>query len=139
MFCKASCKADLQNAVGPELPIYLQIDPKKRRPGNGLSRSFTSFLLHLSNPSVRGLFLDEPICQARVEVMVGYLQYRRRKFIIEEEDDGICAIWESCAIYCKSRVGLFYPPPPQDFVKRKKPGAKSQLNAIYYPVFELTD
>ena len=67
------------------------------------------------------------------------LQYRRRKFIIEEEDDGICAIWESCAIYCKSRVGLFYPPPPQDFVKRKKPGAKSQLNAIYYPVFELTD
>jgi hypothetical protein len=129
----------LQNGVGPELPIYLQIDPKKKYPGNGLSRSFTSFLLHFSNPSVRRLFLDEPICQARVEVMVEFLQYRQRKFVIEEEDDGTCSIWESCAIYSKSQAELFYPPPPQDFVKRKKQGAKSQLNTIYYPVFELTD
>jgi hypothetical protein len=35
------------------------------------------------------------------------LQYRRRKFIVEEEDDGTCAIWESCAIYSKSQAGLF--------------------------------
>jgi hypothetical protein len=67
------------------------------------------------------------------------LQYRRRQFIIEEEDDGTCTIWESCAIYSKSQAGLFYPPPPQDFVKRKKQGAKSQLTAIYYPVYELID
>ena len=66
------------------------------------------------------------------------LQYRQLKFIIEEED-GACTIWESCAIYSKSQAGLFYPPPPQDFVKRKKQGAKSQLNTIYYPVYELTD
>jgi len=66
------------------------------------------------------------------------LQYRQLKFIIEEED-GACAIWESCAICSKSQAGLFYPPPSQDFFKRKKQGAKSQLNTIYYPVFGLTD
>ena len=131
-------KPPRKNVVGPE-PIYLQIDPKKKHPGNGLSRSCTSFLLHLSNPSVRGLFWDEPICQARVEVMIESLRYRRRKFIIEEEEDGACTIWESCAIYSKSQAGLFYPPPSQDFVRCKKQGAKSQLNTIYYPVFELTD
>jgi hypothetical protein len=39
------------------------------------------------------------------------------------------------------RPGFFilYPPPPQDFVKRKKQEAKAQLKAINYPVFELID
>jgi hypothetical protein len=53
------------------------------------------------------------------------LQYRRRKFIIEEEDDGTRALWESCAIHSKSQAGLFYPPPAQDFVKTQKTRSKT--------------
>jgi putative transposase len=40
------------------------------------------------------------------------LRYRRRRYIIDEDEDGSCAIWESCALYSNSRTGLFDLPPP---------------------------
>jgi len=66
------------------------------------------------------------------------LQYKRRRLVIEENDDGWSVLWESLAHYSILKNSLPNLLPPRDIVKCGKAGWKSCLSPIAVAVLEST-